>query len=207
MERVRTHPWITFLFVVILLVIASVTWEQIDSARPLLGSRHSVTDWGVFATFAGTALTLVGIVVALDQLGSVKISADAARDAANDTRREIAERMSLGEYGIAAELCAKATGFISSENYDAANEVMLRLRRSVGDAKTLVPLDDRELAVEMQDIVGEVVSIELATFQMSRGRRGRAIATNLPDRLHRLEVRLRATYDSQRLRTLVEERS
>lgn len=174
---------------------------QIAGPYRTLPGGLSFSDWISYVALYGVWVSLLGFWIAITQLGRTRSAAQAAEYAATETRRAVAERMALGEYGIAAELCVRASALISEDNLAAAEELLRRLRRAVGEANRLAASSDRDLATRMQEIVSSAVALEEAMATAPPG--GLENPEAIRGELKRLEIQLGDAHISQRLSSLL----
>lgn len=204
--------------------VAAAIWSNISlrfgvlAALPLLGllllpwapAPDRAMPWGLtladstsYISMYGVWVSVIGFSFAIAQVRRTHDAAQSAERAATEVRVAVAERLALGEYGIAAELCPRLSDLIASGNLVAAEEVFRRLRRAVGEANRLAGADD-DLAQRMQEIVTITVSMER---EVSRAIAGDASQLDTPamiGALKGLEMNLSDAHSNQRLGSLLE---
>ncbi len=184
------------------LIPLGLLYQIVGPYRSLPGGL-SLSDWISYVALYGVWVSLLGFWIAITQLGRTRSAAQAAEYAATEARRAVAERMALGEYGIAAELCVRASALISEGNLVAAEELLRRLRRAVGEANRLAASSDRDLATRMQEIVSSAVMLEEAVGVAATSSGPELNPVAILGELKRLEIQLGDAHSSQRLSSLL----
>ena len=184
------------------LIPLGLIYQIVGPYRALPGGL-SFSDWISYVALYGVWVSLLGFWIAITQLRRTRSAAQAAEYAATEARQAIAERMALGEYGIAAELCVRASTLISEDNLAAAEELLRRLRRAVGEANRLAKSSDDDLATRMQEIVNSAVTLEEAVAAATAASRPEWNSEAVRVELKRLEIQLSDAHSSQRLSSLL----